>query len=66
LRLEVLETARTKAKEIIETGTKGFEPELEKARQTFKEDIAKDSKEAEQKIEAVVDFVVTKFEERLK
>ena len=66
LRLEILEVARTKAKEIIETGTKGFEPELGKAHQTFKDDIAKDSKEAKQKIDEVVNFVVAKFEERLK
>ena len=65
LRLEILEVARTKAKKIIETGTKGFEPELEKAQQTFKDDIAKDSKEAKQKIDEVVNFVVAKFEERL-
>ena len=64
-RLEILETARAKAKKIIEAGTKDFEPELEQAHQTFKDDIAKDSVQAQQKIDEVADFVVAKFEERL-
>ena len=66
LRLENIEAARTKAKEVIEKGAKDFEPELEKVHQTFKDKMVKDSEQAQQKIDAVVDFVVAKFEERLK
>ncbi len=65
LRLEILETARAKAKEIIEKGAKNFEPELEKVHQTFQNDITEDSERAQKNIDAVVDFVVTKFRERL-
>ena len=64
LRQKILETARIKAKERFETEAGNFEPELEKVRQTFNDDIAKDSEQAQKKIDGVVDLVVTKFAER--
>jgi vacuolar-type H+-ATPase subunit H len=65
LRLKLLEETRAKAKAMFETGAKEFEPELENVQQTFKDEIVKDSEQAQKTIDTVVDFVVTKFEERL-
>ncbi len=65
LRLEIVEAARSKAKDLFETGVKEFEPELEKVRQRFKEEIAKDTEQAQKAFDDVVAFVVTKFRERL-
>lgn len=64
-RLEIVEAARTKAKELFETGVKDFEPELENVRQTFQEEIAKDTAQTQKVFDEVVAFVVKKFRERL-
>ena len=65
LRMELIESARNEAKKVFEQGVKGFEPELEHVRQTFKEEIAQDSAQAQKTFDDVVDFVVKKFSERL-
>jgi vacuolar-type H+-ATPase subunit H len=65
VRLKMLEDARTKAKALFETGMRAFEPELETVRQTFKAEIAKDSAQAQKRVDAVVGFVVAKFRERM-
>jgi vacuolar-type H+-ATPase subunit H len=64
-RLKMLEDARTKAKALFETDMQAFEPELETVRQTFKAEIAKDSAQAQKRVDGVVDFVVAKFRERM-
>ena len=65
LRMELVEAARDKAKKLFEQGAEEFEPELKNVRQNFEAEIARDTERARKVFDEVVDFVVTKFRERL-
>ncbi len=64
-RMEILEAARGKAKNLFETGINDFEPELEQLSQKFVAGFAEDNAQAQKVFDGVVEFVVTKFKERL-
>ncbi len=65
LRMEIVEAARNKTKQLFEQGVKNFEIELDAVRQRFDNEIAGDKAHAQQMFESVVEFVVTTFQERL-
>lgn len=65
LRMEIVESAREKAKTQFEEGLKNFEPELANIRQQYQDSIAEDREKAGKKFEKVVEFVLTRFHEKL-
>ena len=65
LRMEIVEAARTKSKTLFETGMKDFEPTLTNVRRQFQADIAEDRKKADKEFGHVVEFVLTRFHEKL-
>lgn len=64
LREEILEKAKMQARSLFETGAKGVEPEVERTKHTFQDDIANDTECARKNIEAVIESVVTTFHEQ--
>ena len=64
-RMEIVEAARKKAKKDFEGGLKGFELELARSRQQYLDSIDRDRKKAEREFDRVVEFVLSRFHEKL-